>query len=119
MNFAEKFKTLMNNLSANADFLVAFIAGVVLFTVLYYILIKFLFDNNSGWLVAGFTLLTIAVAFVFAVLRVDGALFLILPAVFFVCITVLFSVELKRIVWARRNLKLADVKKGDGRSYDE
>ncbi len=119
MNFAEKFKTLMNNLSANADFLVAFIAGVVLFTVLYYILIKFLFDNNSGWLVAGFTLLAISAAFVFAVLRIDGALFLILPAVFFVCITVLFSVELKRIVWARRNLKLADVKKGDGRSYDE
>lgn len=119
MSFTDNLKKLAENLSANTDFLVAFIAGIIMFTALYFVLIKFLFENDSGWMVALFTLLDIAGAFVFAVLRVDGALFLLFPAVFVICITVLYSVELKRIVWAKRNLKLADVKKGESRSYDE
>ena len=119
MSFTDNLKKLAENLSANTDFLVAFIAGIIMFTVLYFVLIKFLFENDSGWMVALFTLLVIAGAFVFAVLRVEGALFLLFPAVFVICITVLYSVELKRIVWAKRNLKLADVKKGESRSYDE
>ncbi len=119
MSFIEKFRELTSNLSQNADFLVAFIAGVLLFTIVYFVLIKFLFDNNSGWMAAMFTVILLAGAFLFAVLRVDGALFLLIPSVFMICITVLYSVELKRIIWAKRNLKLADVKKGESRSYDE
>ncbi len=119
MSFSEKFSGLTRFLSSNSDGTVAFIAGCIMFTVLYFALIKFLIDNNSGWMVALFTVLMLAGAFVFAVLSVNGTLFLFIPAVFVVCITVLYSVELKRIIWARRNLKLADVKKGESRSYDE
>ncbi len=119
MSFYEKFKELINNLSANADFLVAFIAGILLFATLYFVLIKFLFDNNSGWLVALFSFFTVVIAAVFALLRISGAIFLVFPIAFIVSIAVLYSVELKRIIWAKRNLKLTDVKKGESRSHDE
>ena len=119
MNFIENFKSLINNLTGNVDYLVAFIVGGVFFAVLYFLLIKFLVNNNSGWIVATFTSLVIISAVIFAFLNVSGALFLIVPATFFVCIAVLYSVELKRIIWAKGNLKLADVKKGESRSYDE
>lgn len=119
MSFYENFKGLLNNLSENADFLVAFIAGILVFSTLYFVLIKFLFDNNSGWLVALFAFFTVAIAAVFALLHVDGAVFLVFPIAFIVSIAVLYSVELKRIIWAKRNLKLTDVKKGESRSHDE
>lgn len=119
MSFFERFSQLTENLSQRADFLVAFIAGAILFSTVYFILIKFLFDNNSGWIVALFSFFTAAFAAVFALLNVDGAVFLVFPVGFIVSISVLYSVELKRIIWAKRNLKLTDVKKGESRSYDE
>lgn len=119
MSFFERFSQLTENLSQRADFLVAFIAGAILFSTVYFILIKFLFDNNSGWIVALFSFFTVAFAAVFALLNVSGAVFLVFPVGFIVSISVLYSVELKRIIWAKRNLKLTDVKKGESRSYDE
>ena len=49
----------------------------------------------------------------------NTAIFLVIPAIFLVIIIVLYSVELKRLIWARTSLKLVDVKHAAGRSYDE
>jgi diadenylate cyclase len=55
----------------------------------------------------------------FAGEKINSAIYLIIPALFIMAILVLYSMEIKRIIWVHKNAKLADVKHGDGVSYDE
>lgn len=119
MSLGERLSNLFKNLGGSGGYIVAFIFAILAFAVIYFALIKFLVSNQSGWLVIMFTAVMAIGAIVFATIRVNGAFFLVVPAVFYIVIAVLFAVELKRIIWARKKVKLTDVKKGESRSYDE
>ena len=118
MNISERISAFWNNFIDSPEVMVAFSVSVIVFTVLYYYMIKFLLDNNSGGLVTIFVLSMLLGAGIISLSEMNSAIYLIIPAIYLVILIVLYSVELKRIIWAHTNMKLADVKHV-GRSYDE
>ena len=119
MNIGEKLSKFWEEFTGSTDMIVALSVCVVVFAVLYFYMIKFLLDNNSGGLVTVFVLSMFLGAGIISMSTMDSAIFLVIPAIYLVIIIVLYSVELKRIIWAHMNMKLADVKHTGGRSYDE
>ena len=118
MNIGEKLSIFWKTFTGSSEFVVALSVSVIVFSILYFYMIKFLFDNNSGGLVTVFVLSMILGAGIVSLSEMDSAIYLLIPAIYIVVIIVLYSVELKRLIWARTNMKLADVKH-IGRSYDE
>lgn len=120
MNLIQKLSGVWNNFISSSDTMIAMLVSVAVFTVLYYYMIKFLFDNNSGSMVLllCFTMV-IGAAVLSFVNNLNSAVYLLIPALFLIAIMVLYSVEIKRIIWAHKNAKLTDIKHGDGLSYDE
>lgn len=119
MNLAERFNVFWQGVTGSPEVAVAFIVSVIVFTVLYFYMIKFLLDNNSGGMVTIFVLSMALGGGIITLSTMNSAIFLIIPAIFLVVLIVLYSVELKRLIWARTNLKLVDIKHTAGRSYDE
>ena len=119
MNIGEKLSNFWTNFTSSPDMIIALSVSVVVFSVLYFYMIKFLLDNNSRGLVTVFVLSMILGAGIISLSTMDSAIYLVIPAIYLVIIIVLYSVELKRIIWAHMNMKLADVKHAGGRSYDE
>ena len=119
MNLAEKLQKFYQYL-LTSEGLIAVAVSVFVFTVLYYYMIKFLFDNESGSLAILFVIgLLLAGAIITFIEGIACAIYLIVPAIFVMAILILYSVEIKRLIWARRNTKLLDAKHGEGISYDE
>ncbi len=99
--------------------MVAMIVSIVVFAVLYYYMMKFLSDNKSGALIMLFVFsMVIGAAILTFVDNINCAIYLIIPAMFLIAIMVLYSVELKRIIWQRKMSKITDLRHGEV-SYDE
>ncbi len=119
MNIGQKLSDFWTKFTGSAEIIVALSVSVLVFAVLYFYMIRFLLDNKSGGLVSIFVLSMILGAGIIALSNMNSAIFLVIPAIYLVILIVLYSVELKRIIWAHMNMKLADVKHAGGRSYDE
>ncbi len=120
MYIAQRLSDFFEKFSNNIEFAFLVIISILAFSVLYYYLIKFLLDNNSGIVVAVFGFVTvIAGGIVICNERIGGTIFLLVPSLFVVVVVALYSVELKRLIWTRKNMRLLDVKHGDGSFYDE
>ena len=119
MDLVERLSKLWASFTGDKAVMVAMLVSILVFTVLYYYLIKFLVDNNSTALVVLFVMVMIIAAGVMTLVKNISAAFLVVPALFIIATIVLYSVEIKRALWARRSMKLVDLKHGDGVSYDE
>lgn len=119
MNIGQKLSDFWANFTGSAEMIVALSVSVLVFAVLYFYMIRFLLDNKSGGLVSIFVLSMILGAGIISLSNMNSAIFLVIPSIYLVILIVLYSVELKRIIWAHMNMKLADVKHAGGRSYDE
>ncbi|MBP5466900.1 MAG: DNA integrity scanning protein DisA nucleotide-binding domain protein [Clostridia bacterium] len=119
MEIGKKLSDFWAEFTGSAEVIVALSVSVLVFAVLYFYMIKFLLDNKSGGLVSVFVLSMILGAGIISLSNMDSAIYLVIPAIYLVVLIVLYSVELKRIIWAHMNMKLADVKHAGGRSYDE
>ena len=119
MNLVERISVLWANFTGDVAVMIAMLVGVLVFTVLYYYLIKFLVDQNSSALVVLFVMVMVIAAGVMTLVDDIQAAFLVVPAIFIIATIVLYSVEIKRALWSRKSLKLTDMKHGDGVSYDE
>ena len=98
---------------------IATVVSIVVFAVLYYYMMKFLSDNKSGALIMLFVFsMVIGAAILTFVDNINCAIYLIIPAMFLIAIMVLYSVELKRIIWQRKMSKITDLRHGEV-SYDE
>lgn len=118
MNLEQKISTVWLNIT-QPDSLIATIVSVLVFTVLYYYMIKFLMDNDSGSLVMLFIfVMLISAAILTFIEGLNSVIYLIIPAIFVIAMLVLYSVEIKRLIWARKNMKLVDIKH-DGMGYDQ
>lgn len=115
----EKLSSFWGSFTGNPIITVAVVIGVIAFTFLYYVFIKFLVKNNSRALVTLFTvvLLTGAVIVFFSP-EINSSVFLVLPALFFVLVIILYSVEIKRIILAKSSGKSVELKHG-AKVYDE
>lgn len=119
MNLTERLSKVWGSFTSSPEMTIGMLVSIIVFTVLYYYIIKFLSDNDSETM----TLLFVMVMIIFAVIltfisNINSAIYLIVPAVFVVAILVLYSTEIKRIIWARKHNKMLDVKH-DGLSYDQ
>ena len=120
MNLAEKLTSIWQTVTGNPGIAIATAVTVMAFAIMYYYFIKFLINNDSGTLVALFVFVMIVAAAILSMIDgVNGAVYLVIPALFILATIILYSVEIKRIIWARKHSKLADVKHGEGSSYDE
>ena len=120
MNLIEDLKVLVNRLQTETDTLVALLVAVLALTVLYYFVFSFLIKNEAQDLISIFSLIMIISAVVILIVEaIANELFLIIPAICIVIIMCLYSVEIKRLIWAKRKVKLFDVKKSEGIRVDE
>lgn len=120
MDLAEKLNAVYQRLFGTTNGVVSAIITVLVFTVLYYYMIKFLFDNDSSALVMLFVFVMVISAAILTVIPgINTAIYLLVPVLFIIAILILYSVEIKRLLWARRNTKMLDAKHGEGISYDE
>ena len=119
MNIGDKLSDFWTKFTGSAEVIIALSVSVLVFAVLYFYMIRFLLDNKSGGLVVIFVLSMVLGAGIISLSNMDSAIYLVIPAIYLVILIVLYSVELKRIIWAHMNMKLADVKHAGGRSYDE
>ena len=118
MDLLEKINAVWAQLFGSSEAIVASAVSILVFAVLYYYMMKFLIDNNSGSLVALFVFVMLVAAAVLTFIdKINSAIYLLIPALFIISIIVLYSVEIKRLLWARKNV--VDVRHGDGVSYDE
>lgn len=120
MNILEKLQNVYNYFVSSPETIIAFAVSVLVFSVLYFYIIKFLLDNKSGELVKLFVfVMLMAAAIISLVSSMDSAIFLIVPSIFIIIIMALYSVEIKRIIWTHKNAKFTNLKHGVGRAYDE
>ncbi len=119
MNIGERLSGFFASLS-NPNNVIAVGVMVLVFSVLYFYLIKFYMDNGSEIMVILFsTVMLISAAVVSMAVEMNSAIFLIVPAIFIILTAILYSVELKRIILAKRNSKLLESKHGNSRAVDE
>ena len=120
MNLIEDVKALIQRLTIETHTLVAVLVAVMAFTVLYYFVIRFLIKNEAKDVVFVFVAVMIISAAVISIVEaIDNEVFLVVPAICIVVVMCLYSTEIKRLIWAKRNVKLFDVKKNEGLRVDE
>ncbi len=120
MDIVKKITEVYNYFTSSTQNIIAVLVSILVFTVLYYYIIKFLINNNASGLVKLFVcVMLISAAIVSLISSMNSAIFLVVPALFIVIIMILYSVEVKRVIWAHKNAKLTNVKHGTGRTYDE
>lgn len=115
----EKITNFWNLIVTSPEMLLAVSVSAIAFTFMYYVLLKFLVKNNSSWLVFVLVMTSIVVAVIFSFIDgINGETFLIVPCAFIIVTCVLYSVEIKRAIWARTNMKLVDVKHSETGAVD-
>lgn len=119
MELAQRLSQIWQNVASSTEMQIVFAVSIVVFTVLYYYMIKFLADNNSGPMIMLFVFCMLIGAAILSLIEgISSAIYLIIPALFLIAIMVLYSVEIKRIIWAKKSARMTDVKHGE-LSYDE
>ena len=118
MNLVERIANIWNNFVNNPEMTISLSVSVVVFAVLYFYMIRFLFDNKAQAMAVLFVfVMVIGAAVISFPKNINTSIYLIIPTIFIVAIMILYSVELKRIILTRKALKPTDVKHGV--SYDE
>ncbi len=115
----EKLSSFWGSVTGNPIISVAVVIGVIAFAFIYYVFINFLVKNNSRALVTMFTLVLLTGAvIIFFSPEINSSVFLVLPALFFVLVIILYSVEIKRIILAKSSGKSVELKHS-AKVYDE
>ena len=120
MDIGSRLSKFFSELFSSGEMIVAVAVTLLVYTILYFYLIKFYDDNGSDILVIVFgSVMFIGAAIITMAKTVNSAIFLLIPGLFVLMTAILYSVELKRMILAKRNLKLYDAKNGGARAFDE
>ena len=99
MDLANKISLAWTRMTGSSESIIALVVSVLVFTVLYYYMFKFLVDNDSGSLAMLFVfVMLVAAAILTFINEINTAIYLMIPALFVVAILVLYSVEIKRLL---------------------
>ncbi|MBO4594430.1 MAG: diadenylate cyclase [Clostridia bacterium] len=116
---ADRIVAFWNAFTGNGFITAAVVIGVLAFSVLYFYMIKFLLDNDSKSIVVIFIVSMVVFGWlVVSVDQMNSAIFLLVPAMFLVAIFMLYPVEVKRIIWNRKAVKVAELKRTNT-AYDK
>lgn len=119
MTTVEKVVEFWKNATGTAEGIVMVVASLLVFSVLYYYIIKFLINNNSISLAILFVCVMVLSAVVITFNdAVSNEFFLLIPLLMVIAVLILYSTEIKRIIWSTRNQKTTDQKRGEN-YYDE
>lgn len=119
MNVITRLENFFASLAASPAQIVIFIISIIALTVLYYYIMKFLANNKSKQIIWLFLAITVIVGCVILFNdTIPNAFMLIIPVILVLFIIVLYPVEIRRVIWTRKNMKLLDVKH-EGEFYDE
>ena len=116
MNLVEKVTATWNSFIGTPEMTIAMSVSIVVFSVLYYYMMKFLAENNSTPMIVLFVFSMILGAAILSFIndvRSSATVYLMVPGIFLIAIMVLYSVELKRIIWQKRVPKIVDAKHGE------
>lgn len=115
----EKIVALWQSLIASPEKMIVVVISVAALSILYYYIMKFLVKNHAGQLVALFVGITVIVGGVILFNdEINNAFMLVLPVILVLFVIALYPVEIRRVIWTRKNMKMLDVKH-DGGIYDE
>ena len=118
-SFVQGIQSFLSNMSGNPLMIISVIFSVLIMTAVYFYFIRFLLVNNSKRLVIVFVISMVVAGLVLIFnSRINNLLFLIIPVCFLMCVLILYSVELKRIIWAKKTISGND-SKHDGGVYDD
>ena len=119
MDLVLRLSAIWESVMTSTELQIAFVVSIIVFTVLYYYMIKFLADNDSGPMIMLFSFcMIIGAAILSFIEKINTSIYLIIPALFLIATMVLYSVELKRVIWEKKSAKANDLKHGE-LSYDE
>ena len=119
MHIVEKLTNFWNEIMASSEVMLAVAVSVIAFTFFYYILLRFLLKNEASWMILILSMTSVITAIVFSFIDgINGETFLVVPCTFVVATCVLYSVEIKRAIWAKTNMKLVDVKHNETGAKD-
>lgn len=119
MNLVERTTAVWQHFTGNTEGIIALVVSILVFATLYYYVMKFLVDNKAGLMLMLFVFcMFVGAAILTFMADVNGGIYLIIPAVFIIAILVLYSVEIKRIIWYRKSIKAENAKNSE-LSYDE
>ncbi len=120
MEVVNKISDLWSKFLNDTPTTIMIVVSALAFTVMYYYIIKFLIVNNSKQLVTLFVAIMIIGAGIFLFNdELDNGFFLLMPLLMVMVIIILYSVEIKREIWSRRNMKMTEVKRSESSVYDE
>ncbi len=118
MEFINRVSEIFNNFFSTPGLAIGFCVSVLVFALLYFYLMRFLIKNNSGSLVMLFvSVMIIASVIVMLVSDMNSAIFIAVPMTFVILTVVLYSVEIKRIIYAKTSMK-TEIKHNERASYD-
>lgn len=119
MNLSQAFNNFFSSLGTDVGLLISVILSVLAFTFVYFYLIKFLIKNNAVKLVVIF-IVTIILSAIIVVPnpQVNNLIILAVPFVLVFAVVILFSVEIKRMIWSHKSSKNDSAVSGGG-VYDE
>ena len=120
MNLVKNLTEFWALFTSDIGVTVAVAVSVLAFIILYYSVMKFLCNNNSGKIIP--VIILVMIIFGGVVLfneKINNFLFLIVPIFLVLLIVCLYSTELKRAIWSHNNNKMTDSVKVDGAMADE
>lgn len=118
MEFINRVSEIFNKFFSSPGLAIGFCVSVLVFALLYFYLMRFLIKNNSGSLVMLFvSVMIIASVIVMQVSNMNSAIFIAVPMTFVILTVVLYSVEIKRIIYAKTSMK-TEIKHNERTSYD-
>lgn len=100
MQVIQDVVSLWEKLTQDVAFTLIFCASIIVFTLVYYCVIRFLAGNNSNKLIILFTLITIVFGGVLVFNdKISNGLFLLIPLLIIIVVVNLYGVEIKRLIW--------------------
>ncbi|MBO5928008.1 MAG: DNA integrity scanning protein DisA nucleotide-binding domain protein [Clostridia bacterium] len=109
MNLVERLTEFWAKFTTDIGVTVAVSISVLAFIILYFCVMRFLCNNNSGKVIP--VIILAMIIFGGVVLfneQINNFLFLIVPAIIVLLLVSLYSTELKRAIWSLNNNKLTD-----------
>ena len=106
MNVFDKIGEFFKLATSNVGVGISALVSVIAFTIVFFYIIRFMIKNNSAKLVVLFVVaMVLSTVIVVPNPNVNNLLLLVIPLIFVFAFLILFSVEIKRIIWTHKSSK--------------
>lgn len=115
----DRLSKVFTDFGNNSQLIFPIILLIVVLSVAYFFMLKFLYDNNSAFLISIFTVTMLVIGLIVACVdKLNSVIFLLVPILFIIIVISIYSTEIKRLIWNKKTNKSSDLKKA-GVSLDK